>query len=189
MWSHNQFSIRRQSITRASLAACRLCRSDLGSRIRSSPFLCGIGFAQGCRFLFGTGAGLLGQYQAGQVGALSPFTSYLGGVSSLESLGMQPFELGVNLGGRNVNTSGANALLQGGLGAAQAMQQANAYSPIGSALTGLGSTMQQQQYMNRLFPTAPAPIEERQFRPITAAPAIPATSSSSSPWSGGFYAY
>ena len=139
--------------------------------------------------LFGTGAGLLGQYQAGQVGALSPFTSYLGGVSSLESLGMQPFELGVNLGGRNVNTSGANALLQGGLGAAQAMQQANAYSPIGSALTGLGSTMQQQQYMNRLFPTAPAPIEERQFRPIATAPAIPTTVPSSSPWSGGFYAY
>lgn len=139
--------------------------------------------------LFGTGAGLLGQFQAGQVGALAPFTSYLGGVSSLESLGMQPFELGVNLGGRNVNTSGANALLQGGLGAAQAMQQANAYSPIGSALTGLGSTMQQQQYMNRLFPTAPAPVEERQFRPIATAPAIPTAAPSSSPWSGGFYAY
>jgi hypothetical protein len=122
--------------------------------------------------LFGQGANLLGQMQAGQVGALSPFTTSLGGVSSLESLGLQPLELGANLGGRNVNTAGAQALLTGGLGAAAAMQQANAYSPFGSALSGLGSTMQQQQMMNRLFPSAPAPIEERSFTPVPAQPTV-----------------
>jgi hypothetical protein len=132
--------------------------------------------------LFGTGANLLGQMQAGQVGALSPFTSYLGGVSSLESLGLQPLELGANLGGRNVNIAGANALLQGGLGAAAAMQQANAYSPWGSALTGIGNTMQQQQMMNRLFPSAPAPVEERNiYRSNIAPPAY----ASPMPFSGG----
>lgn len=120
--------------------------------------------------LFGAGANLLGQMQAGQVGALSPFTSYLGGISSLESLGLQPLELGANLGGRNVNTAGAQALLTGGLGAAAAMQQANAYNPIGAALSGIGSSMQQQQMMNRLFPSAPAPIEERTFTPVPAQP-------------------
>lgn len=134
--------------------------------------------------LFGAGANLLGQMQAGQVGALSPFTSYLGGVSSLESLGLQPLELGANLGGRNVNTAGAQALLTGGLGAAASMQQANAYNPIGAALSGIGSSMQQQQMMNRLFPSAPAPIEERSFTPVPAQPA-----SSYTPWSGSVFGY
>jgi hypothetical protein len=134
--------------------------------------------------LFGAGANLLGQMQAGQVGALSPFTSYLGGISSLESLGLQPLELGANLGGRNINTAGAQALLQGGLGAAAAMQQANAYNPIGAALSGIGSSMQQQQMMNRLFPSAPAPIEERSFTPVSAQPA-----SSYTPWSGSVFGY
>jgi len=138
--------------------------------------------------LFSTGAGMLGQFQAGQVGALSPFTSYLGGVSSLESLGMQPFELGVNLGGRNINTSGANALLQGGLGAAQAMQQANAYNPLGTAFAGIGDRIERQRMMDRMFPTPPAPVEERAFTPIPSAAPISA-GSSASPWSGGYYAY
>ena len=135
--------------------------------------------------LFGTGANLLGQMQAGQVGALSPFTSYLGGISSLESLGLQPLELGANLGGRNVNVGGANALLQGGMGAAQSMQQANAYSPWGSALSGAGGAIQQQQMMNRLFPGPAAPVEERTWQPMPSASYTPSVS----PWSGGGYNY
>jgi hypothetical protein len=117
--------------------------------------------------LFGQGAGLLGQYQAGQVGALSPFSTYLGGVSTLESLGQQPLELGANLGGRNVNTTGAQALFSGGLGAARSMQEANAYNPYGAALQGAGSSLQgylnqeqQDQRFRQLFGTG-APIEER----------------------------
>lgn len=135
--------------------------------------------------LFGQGAGLLGQMQAGQVGALSPFTTYLGGVSSLENLGLQPLELGANLGGRNVNTAGAQALLTGGLGAAAAMQQANAYSPWGSALSGVGGAIQQQQMMNRLFPGPAAPVEERTWQPMASASYTPSVS----PWSGGGYDY
>ena len=90
--------------------------------------------------LLGSGAGLMGQYQAGQVGALSPFTSYLGAGSTIESLGQQPLELGSTLGGRAA-TAGANvgqSLLTGGLGAARAMQS-GAGSGIGSALIGLGN--------------------------------------------------
>ena len=91
--------------------------------------------------LFGTGAGMLGQYQAGQIGALSPFTTYLGGVGTLEEFGQQPFNLGVNLGGRVANPSGAQALLQGGQNAALTMQQVNASNPLAAFLQGAGKSI------------------------------------------------
>ena len=101
--------------------------------------------------LFGQGAGLLGQYQAGQVGALSPFSTYLGGSSTLEGLGQQPLEMGVNIGGRNVNTTGANALLEGGINAARTMQTANAYNPYAAVLQGVASNPYVQQGARSLF--------------------------------------
>ena len=108
--------------------------------------------------LFGQGAGLLNQYQAGQVGALSPFTGYLSGAQTLESLGQQPLDIGASLGGRNVNNAGAQALMSGGMSAAQTMQQANAYSPFGTALMGGANAFnayqnQQRQdaFLNRAF--------------------------------------
>ena len=99
--------------------------------------------------LFGQGAGLLGQYQAGQIGALSPFTTYLGGAGTIESLGQQPLDIGASLGGRNVNQSGAQALLQGGINAAQTMQQANAYSPFGTGLMGAANSLNAYQNQQR----------------------------------------
>jgi hypothetical protein len=88
--------------------------------------------------LFGEGAGLLGQYQAGQVNALNPFTTYLGGAGTIESLGQQPLNIGAELGGRNVNQSGAQALLQGGINAAQTMQEVNAANPLASFYQSAG---------------------------------------------------
>lgn len=87
--------------------------------------------------LFGTGAGLLGQQQQAQMGALAPFSGYLGGISNLESLGQQPLTLGASLGGGN--TASAQALLSGGLQAAQTMYPVNAMNPTASFLQGLGS--------------------------------------------------
>jgi hypothetical protein len=119
--------------------------------------------------LFGQGAGMLGQYQQGQIGALSPFTTYLGGVGTLEEFGQQPFNLGVNLGGRNINQTGAQALLEGGLSAAQTMRQANAYDPWAAALQGVGSSPYIQQGARSLFGgggqqnTYNAPIEDRSY--------------------------
>jgi hypothetical protein len=108
--------------------------------------------------LFNQGAGLLGQYQAGQVNALNPFTTYLGGAGTIESLGQQPLDIGASLGGRNVNQSGAQALLQGGINAAQTMQQANAYSPFGTGLMGAANSLnayqnqqRQDEILNRVF--------------------------------------
>ena len=89
--------------------------------------------------LFGSGSQLMNQYQAGQVGALNPFTTYLGAGSTLEQLGQQPLELGSALGGRAAQ-AGSNvgqALLAGGMSAAKTQQQANAYNPFATALSGL----------------------------------------------------
>ena len=102
--------------------------------------------------LLGSGAGLMGQYQAGQVGALSPFTSYLGAGSTIESLGQQPLEMGSALGGRAA-TAGANvgqSLLTGGLGAARTLQS-TAGSGLGSALIGLGNNPYVGYGLNKYF--------------------------------------
>lgn len=105
--------------------------------------------------LFGTGANLLGSYQQGQVGALSPFQNTLGVQSGIEQLGQQPLTLGAGLGGQAA-AYGANAgrfLYGGGVGAAGTMQEANAYNPYATALinastnpkaSGLGNWMQGQ---------------------------------------------
>jgi len=96
--------------------------------------------------LFGTGANLLGSYQQGQVGALSPFQTTLGVQSGIEQLGQQPLTLGAGLGGQSA-AYGAGAgrfLYGGGMGAAGTMQEANAYNPYASALIN-ASTNQQFQ--------------------------------------------
>jgi hypothetical protein len=89
--------------------------------------------------LLGSGAQLMGQYQAGQVGALSPFSAYLGAGSTIESLGQQPLEMGSALGGRSAAAGGnvGQALLTGGLGAAKTLQGA-AGSGLGTGLMNLG---------------------------------------------------
>jgi hypothetical protein len=89
--------------------------------------------------LLGSGAQLMGQYQAGQVGALSPFSAYLGAGSTIESLGQQPLEMGSALGGRSASAGGnvGQALLTGGLGAARTLQ-AGAGSNLGLGLMNLG---------------------------------------------------
>ncbi len=96
--------------------------------------------------MFGTGANLLGSYQQGQVGALSPFQASLGVQSGIEQLGQQPLTLGAGLGGQSA-AYGAGAgrfLYGGGMGAAGTMQEANAYNPYASALIN-ASTNQQFQ--------------------------------------------
>ena len=85
--------------------------------------------------LFGTGGNLLTQGYGGQAAALGPYQAYLQGASGLEALGQQPLDIGSALGGRNVNTSGANALLQGGMAAAGSQARADAYNPFATALT------------------------------------------------------
>jgi hypothetical protein len=92
--------------------------------------------------LFGTGAGMLGQYQAGQVGALSPFQTYLGTGQSIEEMGQQPLTLGAGLGGQAA-AYGANvgsSLLRGGMSAAMTQQAGQGFSPEAGLLQGLASS-------------------------------------------------
>ena len=89
--------------------------------------------------LFGTGAQMYDLYGRGQVGALAPYQAFLGGATGLESLGQQPLELGSALGGRIANPTGANAMFQGGMAAAQSQGAANAYNPFASALSSFAA--------------------------------------------------
>ena len=103
--------------------------------------------------LFGSGSQLMSQYQAGQVGALNPFTTYLGGGQAIESMGQQPLTLGAGLGGQAA-AYGANvgrSLLEGGMGAALTQQQANSYNPFATALSGLAQNQQFGQGVSNYF--------------------------------------
>ena len=103
--------------------------------------------------LFGSGSQLMSQYQAGQVGALNPFTTYLGGGQAIEQMGQQPLTLGAGLGGQAA-AYGANAgrdLLTGGMSAALTQQQANAYNPFATALSGLAQNQQFGQGVSNYF--------------------------------------
>ena len=91
--------------------------------------------------LFGTGANMLNQYQAGQVGALSPFQTYLGTGQSIEELGQAPLKLGAALGGQAAAYGGnvGQSLLQGGISAARAQQAGQGFNPLAGLLQGAGS--------------------------------------------------
>jgi hypothetical protein len=103
--------------------------------------------------LFGTGANMLGQYQAGQVGALNPFVTYLGAGQSIEEMGQQPLTLGAGLGGQAA-AYGANAgksLLTGGLSAALTQQEAAGISPQAGLYAGLAKSPMLKTGFERLF--------------------------------------
>jgi hypothetical protein len=86
--------------------------------------------------LFGTGGNLLTQGYGGQVSALDPYQAYLRSATGLEAIGQDPLNLGINIGAKGQSTAGANALLQGGMGAAQTQGRADAYNPFATALIG-----------------------------------------------------
>jgi hypothetical protein len=99
--------------------------------------------------LFGSGSQLLGQYQAGQVGALSPFQTSLGLGGTIEQMGQQGLQIGSELGGRTAN-AGANvgqSLLRGGLSAAQTAQAGNAFNPLANVLQGIGTSPYAYDYL------------------------------------------
>jgi hypothetical protein len=99
--------------------------------------------------LFGTGSQLLGQYQAGQVGALSPFQTSLGLGGTIEQMGQSPLDISAALAGRSA-TAGANvgqSLLAGGLSAARTAQAGNAYNPLANVLQGIGTSPYAYDYL------------------------------------------
>jgi hypothetical protein len=105
--------------------------------------------------LFGTGAGLLGQYQSGQVGALSPFTAYLGTGQSIEQMGQQPLTLGAGLGGQAAayGANAGNSLLKGGLSAAITQQQGQGFSPTAGLYNAFANSPEFKSGLQNYFGT------------------------------------
>jgi hypothetical protein len=91
--------------------------------------------------LFGTGAQMLGQQYAIPTQALGPLQSYLGTVGTIEELGQQPFQLGLQVGGAAQPGAQAGAgLLSAGLTQAAQTQQA-ASQAASNQLTGFMNNM------------------------------------------------
>ena len=84
--------------------------------------------------LMGTGGNLITQGYQGQVSAMSPYQAYLSGATGLESLGQQPFDMGINIGAKGMSPSAADAMYGGGMAAAGTNAAANAYNPFATAL-------------------------------------------------------
>jgi hypothetical protein len=113
--------------------------------------------------LFGTGANLIGDYQRGQVGALSPFQAYLTGTQGIEGLGQSALDIGSQLGGRSA-AAGANVgsfLQRGGMGAAETARYGNQYDPFAYALQGLGQNRQFAQGLTDYYYGGPGQYEQR----------------------------
>ena len=87
--------------------------------------------------LFGAGTDLASQ-------GYNPLKTQFGLAQGFEAAGQAPLEMGAALGGRSA-AAGANvgqSLLQGGMAAAGSQARADAYSPFGSALSGLAGNQQ-----------------------------------------------
>jgi hypothetical protein len=93
--------------------------------------------------LFGTGGEILGQVPRLTTAAYGPLEAQLGLLRTTEGLGQQPFMLSQDLA-KNYATAGANAgrlYLDPQQAAATAYGKYQGYSPMGTALSGLGSSM------------------------------------------------
>lgn len=93
--------------------------------------------------LFGTGGELLGQVPRLTTSGYAPLEAQLGLLGTTEKLGQQPFQLSQELAGRYAQ-AGANQgqlYLQPQQAAATAYNQYQSYSPMGSSLSAVGSTL------------------------------------------------
>ena len=93
------------------------------------------------------GTGLFADALRLAAGGYSPLTQQLQAAQGIEGMGQQALELGSALGGRIANPSGASALMQGGMAAANTLGAVQGYNPLASTLMGLG---QNQQFTNAI---------------------------------------
>jgi len=82
--------------------------------------------------LFATGGNLLTQGYGGQAAALGPYEAYLQQMKTLESLGQQPLELGINIGAKGQSNAAAQAMLS--TAPTRESYAANAYNPFAEFL-------------------------------------------------------
>jgi hypothetical protein len=80
-------------------------------------------------------------------GGYAPMNTQLQQAQGIEGMGQQALDMGAQLGGRMANPAGAQALMQGGMAAANTLGSVQGYNPMGTALSGLS---QNQQFTNAL---------------------------------------
>lgn len=108
----------------------------------------GMDYAKFGAGLVGTGGNMLRDMYGTQSASYSPFGTALTGAQNIEGLGQNALDMSINIGKTASPAQSGQLLGQGMLGAAQTMQQANQYSPWGTALMNAGNalnTMQQPQ--------------------------------------------
>ena len=93
--------------------------------------------------LFGTGGELLGQVPRLTSAGYGPLETQLGLARTVEGLGQQPFAMSQELARlqAGAGAQAGNLYLQPQAAAAQAYSQYQGYSPLGTALSGLGGAM------------------------------------------------
>jgi hypothetical protein len=124
-------------------------------------------FGQG---LFTGGANLYDLMYGLPGAGLKPLSATLGQIQSIEGLGQQPLDIGAQLGGRNVNTAGAQAMYNSGVLGAQSQLtgslqgQASGQALLNNFISSLGGTQglgQIGQSARGLFnPIFPATISD-----------------------------
>jgi hypothetical protein len=94
-------------------------------------------------------------------GSYAPSGAALTGAGNIEAFGKNALDIGSALGGGN--TASANALFSGGTNAANTLMAANAYNPMASALSGLGSNKDFTNALAGMFNTQPqaAPVSNQ----------------------------
>jgi hypothetical protein len=99
------------------------------------------------------GAGLFGTGLDLASAGYNPLKTQFGLAQSLESAGQGALDLGLNVGGRSAQAGAnvGNTLMQGATNAANTMYAANAYSPVGAAISGLASNPAFAQGASNLF--------------------------------------
>ena len=99
------------------------------------------------------GAGLFGTGLDLASGGYNPLKTQVGLAQGLEEAGQGTLNMGAELGGRSAQAGAnvGNTLFQGGTNAARSMFDANAYSPVGAAFSGIAGNKQLTQGIANLF--------------------------------------
>lgn len=108
----------------------------------------GMDYAKFGAGMVGTGGDLLSSMYKTQTGAFDPYKTAIGGMSTLEGMGQQAMDLGINIGAKGTAAAGQSGALmaQGMTNAANTMAPANAWSPWGNLLSGAGTAMQPYRF-------------------------------------------
>jgi len=101
--------------------------------------------------LFATGGNLLTQGYGGQAAALGPYEAYLQQMKTLESLGQQPLELGINIGAKGQSNAAAQAMLS--TAPSRESYAANAFNPFAESLMSASRNPSLQSGFRNLFNT------------------------------------